>query len=377
MRNKTKKRCFYRAREKRISSKMASMVTRLKQTLICAAIVLMAAPATAKDPLDFNYRIAGDAKVRPILVFNDGQDVYIQPNPETATDIKIVGATSEKQGPYLVIRGLADSFSVRLKKGGAAEVSYKGAKPIARPTLAARQAPDVPRALETKPPVSLDQGKTASLDQGKTASLAQGKTASLAQVDTCVPRVERKESAFVVSFPAKATRMSAQAESQLKQALVSVSDIGVVEITAEDMQGSKKIAADRATAIRAFVASQGVADGKIKTTTREATGIGSELRVVHQTTVPCKTTGMKIAVLGSGQVSIAGEADVKAVVVQLAAEAKLDLSIEGTERPMRIALAEIDKPLVSVLESIGNKLGDKADLVYRGKALVLRYRPTN
>lgn len=357
------------AKEKRNSLKMVSMFKRLKQSVICVAVVLMATPAiAAKDPLDFNYRIAGDARVRPVLVFNDGQDIYIQPNPETAADIKIVGATAEKEGPYFVIRGLTSSFSVQLKKGGAAEVSYKGsfkpqavAQPAVKEPVAIAKTSDTPKPMDVKPQVAAGQSK------GEIAP----------KIDSCVPRIDRKESAFVVSFPGKSAKMSAQTESQLKLALDDASSVGLVEITAEDMQGNNKVAAARAAAIGSVVASQGVVKSKIKTSTREATGIGSELRVVKETVIPCKVSGINVSYRDSRHVSVAGDADAKVMITQLATEAKLDLAIEGREMPIPLSLVERDKPLLAILEIIGNKLGDKADLVYRGKALILRYRLTN
>jgi hypothetical protein len=364
------------------------MFNRLTPSLICIAVAIVAAPAIAKNQLDFNYRVSGDAKVRPILVFNDGQDVYVQPNPETVADIRIVGAVAEKEGPYFVIRGLTDSFSVQMKKGGTAEVSYKGssqrtvqktpniAPAYLQPVQPTAQAPvlaPAPAPVVAKP--ALDVPKAAEVKSQPVPDRARNEF--VAKAPACVPRIDSKESAFVVTFPAKASKMSANAEVQLKMAVTDGALISMVEITAEDAQDNMKLAAQRATAIGAIVASQGVAKSKIRTKTRESTGVGSEMRVVRETVIPCKGGGIKLDYRDSGHVSLVADADVKPIIVQLALEAKLSLSIEGSDRQIPVSIDETNKPLISILEIIGSKLGNKADLVYRGKALVLRYRTVN
>ena len=79
---------------------------------------------TGTDPLEFSYRISGGQKVRPTLVFNDGSDTFIQPHPETDSEITIKGAEYERQGPYLVIRGVVDEFRIVSKKNGVAIITH-------------------------------------------------------------------------------------------------------------------------------------------------------------------------------------------------------------------------------------------------------------
>ncbi|MFP3637935.1 hypothetical protein [Paraburkholderia sp. SIMBA_054] len=82
--------------------------------LISPALVLllgtqMASTAEAAGPLDFGYAVDGPSAVRPVLVFNDGTDTYIQPAQGVPTTIK--GAVQD--GPYLRSSGLPDSLVVR------------------------------------------------------------------------------------------------------------------------------------------------------------------------------------------------------------------------------------------------------------------------
>ncbi|MBN3761064.1 TrbG/VirB9 family P-type conjugative transfer protein [Burkholderia sp. Ac-20365] len=63
----------------------------------------------AAGPLDFGYAVDGPAAVRPVLVFNDGTDTYIQPAPHIPTTVK--GGVQD--GPYLRAPGLPDQLTVR------------------------------------------------------------------------------------------------------------------------------------------------------------------------------------------------------------------------------------------------------------------------
>ncbi|VVE14005.1 MULTISPECIES: hypothetical protein [Pandoraea] len=85
--------------------------TALRSTCVffVSGLVIGLNTAYAAPALDFGYRIDGPVHVRPTLVFNDGQDTYIQPSGNARTNV--AGALSD--GPYLRLPGTPESFTVR------------------------------------------------------------------------------------------------------------------------------------------------------------------------------------------------------------------------------------------------------------------------
>ncbi|MGF6604515.1 hypothetical protein P3T23_009271 [Paraburkholderia sp. GAS448] len=76
--------------------------------LLVSSLVMGLHSAYAAAALDFGYRIDGPVNVRPTLVFNDGQDTYIQPSGNARTNV----AGAQPDGPYLRLTGTPDSFTV-------------------------------------------------------------------------------------------------------------------------------------------------------------------------------------------------------------------------------------------------------------------------
>ncbi|MGF6440599.1 hypothetical protein [Paraburkholderia youngii] len=81
----------------------------LAKAAIVFAMAVVAHGALAAGPLDFGYAVDGPPTVRPTLVFNDGQDTYIQPASGIPTTVK--GAVQD--GPYLRVSGMPSAISVR------------------------------------------------------------------------------------------------------------------------------------------------------------------------------------------------------------------------------------------------------------------------
>lgn len=78
--------------------------------LLVSSLAMGLHTAHAAAGLDFGYRIDGPADLRPTLVFNDGEDTYIQPSANARASVP--GAYSD--GPYLRLSGIPDSFTVRV-----------------------------------------------------------------------------------------------------------------------------------------------------------------------------------------------------------------------------------------------------------------------
>ena len=81
----------------------------LAKAAVVFAMTVVAKGALAAGPLDFGYAVDGPPTVRPTLVFNDGQDTYIQPASGIPTTVK--GAVQD--GPYLRVPGLPSSVQVK------------------------------------------------------------------------------------------------------------------------------------------------------------------------------------------------------------------------------------------------------------------------
>lgn len=85
-------------------------VTRLVQSALAVLVAIQIAPtAQAAGPLDFGYAVDGPPSIRPVLVFNDGTDTYVQPAQGVPTVVK--GAIPD--GPYLRAPGLPDTLKVK------------------------------------------------------------------------------------------------------------------------------------------------------------------------------------------------------------------------------------------------------------------------
>lgn len=88
----------------------SGIVSRSVRCLLLSGLALGMHTAYAAAALDFGYRIDGPANVRPTLVFNDGENTYIQPSASVRTHV--AGATAD--GPYLRLPGIPDSFVARV-----------------------------------------------------------------------------------------------------------------------------------------------------------------------------------------------------------------------------------------------------------------------
>lgn len=349
---------------------------KITASLLLTVASLAAGTVGASAPLDFNYRVAGEEHVRPVLVFNDGEDIFIQPNPVTASEVRVVGVSAERQGPYLVVRGLANTFTLAVKKYGIAEISYKGT-PAAKVAV---EKPQVANAASMKVAAAgQGEGKisVAQAPSQKAAPSAEPPSVSesLAKKQKeCKPQRDDKESAFVVTFPEGQSVLTATVREALAQVATKPEEISVLEITGASDSSKKNIAASRAEAIKAYLVDKGVSERTISIAGRSATGIGSELRIVRSSIYPCSVNGFAVSYKNSLTMTAMGNGDAVELLKRVADEAGIGFQTEGTVRRIEISVSMVGKSLMSVLETVGEKLGADADVVYRGQQLVLRFR---
>lgn len=92
-----------------------------KTTPVYFAASLLCAAAFAQ-PLDLDYRVSGYESLRPKLVFNDGNDTFIQGDES----LRAVGLPYERQGPYLVVKGIRERIVLEGRGMRKVSIIYTG-----------------------------------------------------------------------------------------------------------------------------------------------------------------------------------------------------------------------------------------------------------
>lgn len=73
----------------------------------------IAAPAVSVDKLDFEYRIEGKAKFKPVRVFNDGEKVWVQmPAQMSQTEAPVLVLMDKNDKPVFVNYRVKDSYFI-------------------------------------------------------------------------------------------------------------------------------------------------------------------------------------------------------------------------------------------------------------------------
>src|SRR5665647_2279920 len=114
-----------------MKSKSLPKLTALAIALLALTPVL-GSNAERLGAYDFSYQSNGDAKVRPVQVFDDGHSTYFQfragePIPAIFADSANgpTFLTLQNEGPYVKVSAVASGYSLRLGYG-MGHVSYQG-----------------------------------------------------------------------------------------------------------------------------------------------------------------------------------------------------------------------------------------------------------
>lgn len=346
----------------------------MKSKSILAALLMMSAipglAAGADKPLDFSYRVSGSAELRPLLVFNDGTDTFIQPvDPESKT-VLVNGSKPLRQGAYFVVRGVAQGVTLVQGKESV-QIAYSHAAPLAAVAATSSAAVDQlrQRALQggrtdvQKGPEKQARDSEARID-GKNERVRE-------ETKECKPGTDRRESAFVVSFRGNGHVVSPLVLRELDKALTKVSSISSVTIFAEAT--STTVAKRRAEAIRSAVIKSGISEERVHADTRSQTGIGSEVHVSRVVDIPCAAS-VVIAPSRKGSVTIIWDRDARELIEQIGKDLKVKSSVAGTERKLNVRIGIVDMPFDEAMTAVGRALGDDADIILRRDELVLRYK---
>jgi hypothetical protein len=95
---------------------------------VLAGLLLVPATGSGQDRIgayDFSYQLSGDARVKPVHVFDDGKHTFFQFRiGEPVPAIFIEGASGTQllvpqlEGPYVKVAAVSDGFALRLGFGG-------------------------------------------------------------------------------------------------------------------------------------------------------------------------------------------------------------------------------------------------------------------
>lgn len=321
------------------------MRTRLILTLLLS---LPAAANAAGNALDFSYRVTGTASNRPLLVFNDGADTYIQPNPSNE-NIKFTDVSAERQGPYYVIRGLSNDFTIVSGKTSVS-VTYQGQ---AKTKAGAVIQPE-PKADIVAEPAPVAASQTAVVDQ----------RSSKLPTNSC--KRQQSESAYIVTFPRNSAVMSKTVMASLKEALFIPKTIERINIVAE---GSGSLPDKRSAAIKKVMYEAGIGKDLIDTAKRESTGIGSELRI-HRVIVQCNEIKAKSL---RESAKIVWDGDVGELLSGIASATGMTFKKIGSQRHLNIQINSTGAVLLDVLKEVGRQIGDSGEVVLRDNEIQIKY----
>jgi len=339
---------------------------------VALAITALSGSVSAADsPLDFSYKVTGASDVRPLLVFNDGADTFIQPQDPTDKSMLVNGASPVRQGPYFVVRGVGGEITLSLGNKASARIAYT--KAAAGKSQAISMPASETRTSTTalvQPKVS--EAKVQSAKAGpKEAEQAGADTKPVQKPSICQPRREQRDSAFVATFKAGTSVLSDLAKAEVNKFVGDTSSITGVDVIGE---GAGKVPGQkRAEAIKGVLVGAGIDAGKISLDVRSSTGIGSEIHIHRTTEIPCGSALVRIPAR-KGIVSIIWDRDAKELAERIASELKVKLTVTGTARPLPVRLAVVDTPFGEAMQQVGQALDEGADLILRANELVLSFK---
>lgn len=340
---------------------------------VAVAIAALSGPVAAADsPLDFSYRVTGASDIRPLLVFNDGADTFIQPQDPTDKTLLVNGSAPVRQGPYFVVRGVGSEITLSQGNKASARIAYTKT-PAVRPQAAANPIAEVrpAAAVPIQPKVSETKVQVAKAVPKDTEQAVADTKPVVQKPSICQPRREQRDSAFVATFKSGTSVLSDLAKAEVNKFVGDTTSITGVDVIAE---GAGKVPGlKRAEAIKAVLVGAGIEAGKIGLDVRSPTGIGSEIHIHRTTEIPCGSSVVRMP-SRKGNVSIIWDRDAKELAERIASELKVKLTVTGTVRPLPVRVAAVDMPFGEAMQRVGQALDEGADLILRTNELVLSFK---
>ena len=308
--------------------------------------VFAGSPASRADvaPFDFAFRVSGDASIRPVLVFYDGIDTFIQ-MPEKAPLVTTVGVNSHREGAYLVVDGHPSDISVISGKFKVA-IHYSGA--IVRPA---------PREQERQTPVA-------------------AAAPAAAPVEKCVPKNLSFRTAMAVAFAPNRADLSGKTadalQSEFRKNADRISQLDVTQPTGTP----SGLATKRVTYLKRLGALSGIPPLKMSVKTGSTLGGSTLIEMIMTYGTPCSASSPLVDARGDKITVLAHETDVAALVKEIAQRTGRASFFEGTAKSLPISITVLDEPIKRGLAKLADAVGSNADLILRPTEIVLRYTPS-
>lgn len=104
-----------------------------RNTTIITLLASLLCSNAGAQPLDIDYRVSGYESLRPKLVFNDGNDTFI----EGDESLRVLGLPYDRQGPYLVVKGIQERIVLEGRGMRKISIIYTGS--AVTPAMLVRQ----------------------------------------------------------------------------------------------------------------------------------------------------------------------------------------------------------------------------------------------
>ena len=365
----------------------------MNKTIVALALAGLLSTANAgSQPLDFSYRVTGAVEIKPLLVFNDGTDTFIQPQ-EGSAGIRVNGAEPVRQGPYYVIRGIANSITMSSSKKGSITIAYSGKNSFEEAPKSVLETVNPGKSPAAQLSATVDEmesGKKAGWNV-KPAPTPAVKTALTVPEKAPAPIIqtppapvvaatpaasackttELRSSAFVVTFKPSAFVISNETTEGIKQLVGKTHDITNVEVISEGQ--TKALSEKRAQAVKSALVVAGVKSPVIKVTHRAPSVVGTEINLDREISLPCAGTRLVTIPSRNANATIQWNGEAKGLAEEIAKQLSIDFAVQGkTDLPVPVVVSVTKGSFVEAMEQFGEALGDRADFVLsRGKATLI------
>lgn len=366
------------ANQNRRMTKIMKSPARLILPFMVATVMAVTFPVTASAnaPFDFSYRVTGATNLQPALIFNDGVDTYIEPGVG-GDALRVVGAQSSRQGPYIVVFGLPDEFALVNSRNERATIRRQGTRQPEPASTPAPVAPAVPaasvgvEATHATDPTSVESRPEVGEVEQTPVSTQAAPQKTQAAVDQCNAQTLTDSTFVAVQFSGNSSRLGAESESRLSSASAR-SGLAAVRIRHMPSQNSR-LDGQRSAYLEQIIRNAGVASDLISRSADGAISGMFEIEFVTSKMIPC-VGNTPVVSASNGRVSVISlDADADAVLSKLAENLGLRYSTEGVFQPLPISVQFASSPTREALAAIGKELGGRATLILRDHELVLRY----
>lgn len=224
----------------------------------CRAVALVgclvACSAEAQSPgqasLDFGYTVTRDFRIKPARVFNDGRDIYIEPDASQLVATRVLDVPYTRHGPYLVVQGLP----------GIVRIDHRGALAIVRRTW---------------------RSALAAMTQHSTETERATVAAAIAKTD-CAQTNRIEEQEFEITYSGPSVRPQRVFQNKLKRIVAAATQSNVVTLVISIDAAEPTLSVQRAHYLRDLLITRGVQSSLIRVETRTRMNAVSQIVIARE-----------------------------------------------------------------------------------------------